>query len=218
MEIRKAELLTAGAVGLVVVSLLLPWVTADGPVIVVDGSLQETQTGLESGDGILAIGATVLAGIVAWLRNWDLLTVAVVGLVGLFVAGISALYLSDPAFGAEPQGLTTESDLNRLVEPGVGLFFSLAGGALLLLATYSGYRRPTGSDAGMPRDDRSRRPETSPRPGQRPRRRDQDHTPETRSRSEREPPRDERPGDSREASAARSERGGTSDSRKRGDG
>ena len=138
------DVLLVGAFGLVVVSLVLPWFEASEPVFVANGSLASSVTGFEASDGIVLAIATAVAVAVGWFRPWNAVTGGLVGGVGVFVAGLGAVYIADPLIGAEGG-----EAVDGLVEPGIGLSVVLLAGVLLIVAAVVGYwgHSATESDA-----------------------------------------------------------------------
>lgn len=123
----------AGVIG-VVISMPLAWLEADEPIIDVDGTLQTTQTGIESPDGmVVLIGVAVLAVIILVGRyrsdGWGYLSVIPSLLAGLLACGISMIYILDPTSGAAGSPAVLEQ-----LSAGVGLYFAFIGGVLLLAA------------------------------------------------------------------------------------
>ena len=143
------DVLLVGALGLVAVSLVLPWFEASEPVFVANGSLASSVTGYEAIDGIVLAIATAGAVAVGWFRSWDAATGGLVGGVGVFVAGLGAVYIADPLIGADGG-----EAVDGLVEAGIGLYVVFLAGVLLVVAAVVGYRghSATESDADSEAD------------------------------------------------------------------
>lgn len=138
-SVSTADKLAIGGVAAVAVSMVLDWITAPEPVIIVDGAEQTTMTGWEAGDGQLVLGGVLLfAALTLIIRyragQWNMWASVTTGLAGLLAAGLPLLYILDPAMGAagSPEVLET-------LEAGIGLYVALIGGIALLAASAIGW-------------------------------------------------------------------------------
>ena len=129
VRIGTPEKVVLAGLGLVLLSLFLPWITASEPVLLVDTDLQSELTGAEATDGRVASGAAVLATVcvlVDWRRR---VSNGLAGIFAVVVVGIGSLYILDPTAGAE----ASSPDVFEAVDPGVGLYVAALGGILLFL-------------------------------------------------------------------------------------
>jgi hypothetical protein len=157
VRIGTPEKVVLVGLGLVLLSLFLPWLTASEPVLLVDADLQSELTGAEATDGKVAAGGAVLAAIcvlVDWRRR---VSNGLAGIFAVTVVGIGSLYVLNPTAGAE----ASSPDVFELVDPGVGLYIAALGGVALFLgavwsdreqrrrhrASESGHAQPAGSGA-----------------------------------------------------------------------
>ena len=125
---------------LVAVAGVLPLISASQTVLDVDGSLQSSILGVETLEWYLLFGISVLGGLVVVFRQWDWVTVGVGGSSGLVVTGLALVYVGYPTLGVDYHGPAEPT-----LDPGIGLFAIVVGGALQLFGTYRGYQRPTRS-------------------------------------------------------------------------
>ena len=118
----------------VLASVPLSWLRSDEAIIEVDGSLETAMRGIESGDGELLLVAVIVLGIIMAIGRWRAgrwgwLAVVPAVLAGLLTAGISLMYIIDPATGAVGDPAILEQ-----IGAGIGLYIALLGGILLLFA------------------------------------------------------------------------------------
>jgi hypothetical protein len=146
-DIGTAEKLVLAGVLVVGLSLLVPYLTASEPLLLVDGERETSQLGVQTADGKLMFGAAVLAGVVAVFGSWGLLASGFVGLSGLGITALALLYLSDPVYGAE----YSSADVVSEIDPGIGLYLAALCGLLVLGGTYKGRQTRSRSGGGQPR-------------------------------------------------------------------
>jgi len=156
VDIGTGEKLVLAGLVAVGLSMMVPYLTASEPLILVDGERQTSQLGMQTADGQLMFGGAVLAALAAVVGSWGIPATGVVGLSGFGITGLSLLYLSDPVFGAE----YSSADVVAEIDAGVGLYLAALGGLLLLAGAYTGrqHRHRSPAQAVPPRQAPNRNP------------------------------------------------------------
>lgn len=142
-SLERPDWLAIAGVVLVVVSMPLDYLTADEAVIGVNGALQSSMSGLEAPDAQLILVSVVVLMLVTAVGRyraggWGYLAVIPTALAGLLTAGLTLIYINDPATGA-----TGTPEVLAQISTGLGTYVAFAGGLVLLAGAVIGYRTPT---------------------------------------------------------------------------
>lgn len=137
--VSRADALAAGGLLAFAVGLFLPWLDADGRVIIVDGEGTEALRGIAATDVqlvaiVVAIGALVAA--IGRYSDDDRYAVAGLAVAGIVAAGLAAVYALDPVLG-----LTAGALADPEVDPGLGVYLALVAGFVMVAAAADYGRR-----------------------------------------------------------------------------
>ena len=132
--ISRADLLSLLAVIGYLISLILPWLSADEPVLVTGGQARTSMAGYHAFDVLLLTGVVVVCGLLTllfWLaRDRRMLAGMAIGVAGLVVIATTGIYLLDPFLGLTTGALTYDG-----VSAGIGVYVALLSGIGMLAAS-----------------------------------------------------------------------------------
>ncbi len=125
----QGEKASLGGAAVTIVAAFLPWVTlgALGSVSGIDGD----------GTFTLVMGA-IVAGIVLF-RDWGTVDHLATVALGVLVAGIGLMYVTDPAAGVDTGSEFGNQLVSEVLSPGMGVYLTLLGGIAITAGGALGY-------------------------------------------------------------------------------
>ena len=125
----QGEKVSLGGAAITIVAAFLPWITlgALGSVSGIDGD----------GTFTLIMGA-IVAGIVV-AREWENVDQLATLALGVLVAGIGLMYVTDPAAGIDTGSEFGNQIVSEVVSPAVGVYLTLIGGVAITAGGALGY-------------------------------------------------------------------------------
>ncbi|WP_436935930.1 hypothetical protein [Halovenus marina] len=93
----------------------------------------------------LVFGPVLVGGIIALIYTWNKISIAIVGLSGIWTLLTTFESINNPLDGNSIiTGYRVRISAGEAVDPGFGLFLLLIASLLLLAATYRGYEQFSG--------------------------------------------------------------------------
>lgn len=168
----RAELVFALGVGLLLLSGMLPWITASEAIPVADPSEQaeglnsfseadtsEEILGIDRVDWVVLTGVGLVATVLVVTEPWSRVVLAVAGASGLAAVGLGAVYLVDPAWMYSDW---LKSEVGAVASAGPGVYLALASGVVQFGGIYLGVTESK-STTGAQQLDAPAQTDSSPR-------------------------------------------------------
>ena len=156
-SLGRAELLFVLGVAAVLVSGLLPWLTASEPIPVTDpseraeglSSFSEADTaeqilGINRVDWVVLAGIGLVAAAIVLTEPWSRVVLGVGGVSAVAAVGLGAFYLFDPVW---MYSAWLKPEVGAVSNAGPGVYLAIGGGLLQCGGCYLGTRGPATTGA-----------------------------------------------------------------------